>query len=107
MLLENSSVFVNQSSGIEILPTEILPNMLQTFYYIFKSSYRVLGSVLQIHTKVKGKFNSHKEGFKKSKIKKKEKEKGILSMCFFRDRSENVFLEDFIPDACQSNREYH
>lgn len=81
--------------------------MLQTFYYTFKSSYRVLGSVSQIHTKVKGKFNSHKERDLKSQKKEKRKKKGILSMFFFRDRSENVFLEDFIPDACQSNREYH
>lgn len=61
LLLETSSCFVNLSSGINILPKEILPNMLQPFYYICKRSSRILGSISEINLKMKGKFNSHRE----------------------------------------------
>lgn len=86
-----------------MLPTEILPNMLQPFYYTGKSSYSLLGSVSQIYPKVKSKLNSHRERDKKKNSNPKE---GILSMLLIRERSENAFLEDFMPDACPSNREY-
>lgn len=75
--------------------------MLQPFYYTCKRSYRVLGTVSQRHPKVKGKFKSDRE-----RDKKNPKE-GILSVFWIRDSSENVFLEDLIPDACPINGEYH
>lgn len=47
------------------MPTEILPNMLQPFYYTCKRSYRVVGTVAQIKWKVSSAATG--KGLKKSK----------------------------------------